>query len=143
MPNYGPAKSEPPFSGNYGNRVVYQDKAVITANIANADKIRLAKVPAGTLVDRVVISNPDLDSGTTLTTKAGFEPMDGSTVSGADVAVHAAGATTWRAVATTTYEIFPPYLVTKDSWLTVVAGAAGAGTGTVYGKVEGENLGPK
>lgn len=143
MPTYGPAVNAPAFSGNYGNRVVYTGSAVITANLANADKIRLALVPAGTLVDRVVISNPDLDGGTTLTTKAGFEPVDGSTVAGADVAVHAAGATTWRAVALTTYEIFPPYRVTKDSWLTVVCGAAGSGTGTVYGKVEGENLGPK
>lgn len=143
MANYGPAVIAPAFSGNYGNRVVYSGSASVAANLANNDKVRICEVPAGTLVDRVVISNPDLDGGTTLTTKAGFEPKDGSTVVGADVAVHAAGATTWRAAAVTTYEIFPPYRVTKDSWLTVQAGAAGTGTGTVYGKVEGENLGPR
>jgi len=143
MPNYGPAVIAPAFSGNYGNRVVYTGSAVVSANLANGDKVRLCEVPAGTLVDRVVISNPDLDGGTTLTTKAGFEPKDGSVVANADVAVHAAGATTWRAAAVTTYEIFPPYRVTKDSWLTVQTGAAGTGTGTVHGKVEGENLGPK
>lgn len=145
MPTYNPSKGQtPPFSGNYGNRVVYADNAVVSANIANADKIRLCRIPAGTLVDRVVIVNPDLDSGTTLTTKAGFAAVDGSAMpANSDVAVHAAAATTWRAAATTTYEINPPFLVTKDAYLEVVAGAAGAGTGTVYGKVEGEILGAK
>lgn len=129
-------------SGDDGNSNVYYGSAVVGANIANTDKIRLCRVAAGTKVHRVVIKNPDLDSGTTLTFKAGFQAIDGSAqASGDDTVVAAAGATTWQAAATTTYEIFPPFLVTKDSYLEVVAGAAGVGTGTVYAKVEGEAIG--
>ena len=144
MANYNPADPSPALACNFGTRSFFTGLAVNLAALAINDKVRLCRVPAGTKVDRVVVSNPDLDSGTTLTTKLGFEPIDGSTVAGADVAVHAAGATTWRAAAVTTYEIFPPYVVTKDSYLTAVVGAAGAtNVGTVYGKVEGESLGPK
>jgi hypothetical protein len=144
MPNYGPAKSDPPFATNYGNRCVFQDRAVTTAALAANDKVRLARVPAGTLVDRVVVRNPDLDTGATLVFRLGFEAIDGTVIANADIAVAAAGQTTWQAAATTTYEIFPPYLVTKDSFLTAVVNTGGAtNTGTVYGKVEGEALGAK
>lgn len=128
-------------AGDGGNGSRYSGSSVITANLAISDKVRPCRVPAGTLVDRVVVKVPDLDSGTTLQAKIGFAPIDGSAqVSGDDTAVAAAGA--WaQAAATTTYEIFPPFLVLKDSFLEIAVTAAGIGTGTVYGKVEGEAIG--
>lgn len=139
MPNYQPASNQSPYSGDDGNRVVFTDSAVVSANLAIADKVRLALIPAGTKVDRVVISNADLDSGAALATNLGFENKDGS--AGPSATAIASAATTWRAAATTTYELFPPVLLTKDAYLQATVTAGGTGTGTVYGKVEGECMG--
>lgn len=150
MATYNPSDLlKPAHSQAFGNRDVYTGKCVIATDVANADVMNLAMVPAGTLVDRVVIKVPALDSSTVLTAKIGFAPSDGSAapsdMASADVAVAASGA--WaQAAATTTYEIFPPYKVTVDSYLQVVATHATTGSsggGTVYGKVEGEGLGAK
>lgn len=146
MTTINPTNAKAPIhSGNYGNLGVYADSAAVSATaLAIGDKVRLARVPAGTKVSRVVIKNADLDTGTTLQASLGFEPEDGSAVSGSLTAVAAAGA--WaQTAATTTYEIFPPYLVAKDSFLaaSVTAAATGGAAGTVHGKVEGEVLGAK
>lgn len=144
MTTYARAGMSPPFSSSFGNRVVTIDKATVTANLAIGDKVRCGIIPAGTLVDRLVINNGDLDGGTTLTDKIGYEPIDGST--GDDDAFCASGATTRRSAATTTYEFFPPIKVTKDSFvtLTVVAAATSLGASAdVYAKMEGEILGAK
>lgn len=136
------------YANDEGNDSVFYDSvALATTDIDNADIIKLVKVAGGTVVHRVVVKNTDMDSnGTpTLQAKLGFSPIDGSSApSGADTAVAAAGA--WgQSAATTTYEIFPPYRVEKDSYLTIVItnGAATAAAGTVYGKVEGEATGKK
>lgn len=139
--NYQPQNSAAPFSGDDGNRVVFNDSAVIAANLATTDKVRLVKIPAGTKVDRVVIKNPDLDSGANLAVNIGFSYADGSTF--AHSTDLASAATTWQAAATTTYELFPPVVVEQDAYLEVVPTVGGVGTGTVYAKVEGENLGAK
>lgn len=138
----------PLYANDEGNASVFVDSvAVATTDIDSADIIKLCPVSGGTVVDRVVVKNTDLDSnGTpTLQAKIGFTPMDGSAApSGADTAVAAAGA--WgQSAATTTYEIFPPYRVEKDSYLTIVITnvAATAAAGTVYAKVEGEATGKK
>lgn len=144
MPNYNPANINDYLesSGDDGNAMVYFGSAVVSANLANGDKVRPCRVAAGVRVHRVVIKNPDLDSGTTLQFKIGFQAIDGSTqAAGDDTAVAAAGQTTWQDADTTTYEILPPFLVTKDSYLEVACSAAGVGTGTVYAKVEGEGVG--
>ena len=144
MAEYKTTDVSAPFSGNYGNRVVYAGVASVSAALAIADTVKPVKIPGGTRVDRVVIVNGDLDSGATLTDKIGFLPIDGS--AGDDDAFCASGATTRRAAATTTYEIFPPVVVPKDSWLvlTCVAAATGlAATVDVSAKVEGEILGKK
>lgn len=146
MADYKTTETSKPYSGDCGNRVVYQGKASVSAALAIADTVKMCIIPGGTKVDRVVVKNGDLDSGTTLTDKIGFKPMDGSTVTNSDVAFCASGATTRQAAATTTYEIFPPVVVEKDSWLvlTCVAAATGlAATVDVHGKVEGEILGKK
>ena len=127
------------------NRSVFYGIASVTALLAAADTVRCCKIPGGTKVDRVVIKNGDLDSGTTLTDMIGYEHIDGSTGDDAD-AFCATGATTRQAAATTTYEIFPPVLVEKDSWLTLTAVDAATGlaaTVSVEGKVEGEYVGIK
>lgn len=137
--NYQPASNQSPYSGDDGNRVVFADSATVLANLATTDKVRLAVIPAGTKVDRVVIKNVDLDSGANLAVNIGFENVDGS--SGPSATAVAAAATTWQAAATTTYEIFPPVLLTKDAYLQAVPTVGGVGTGLVYGKVEGECMG--
>ena len=139
--NYQPQSNNAPYSGDCGNRTVHQDSAVIAANLATTDKVRLCKIPAGTRADRVVINNPDLDSGANLAMNIGFAHIDGS--SGASATAVASAATTWQAAATTTYELFPPITLERDSYLEAVPTVAGVGTGTVYGKVEGEGLGAK
>ena len=146
MPNYNTTDTSPVFACGYGNRVEFDGVATVTAALGIGDKVRICKIPAGTKVDRVVIKTGDMDSGTTLTDKIGWEPLDGSVVSGADVAFCASGATTRQAPALTTYEIFPPVVVKVDSWLTlqcVTAAAGQAGNVDVAGKVEGVSLGAK
>lgn len=126
------------------NRNVSYGIATVSAALAIGDKVRCGRIAGGTKIDRIVINNGDLDSGTTLTDKIGYEPIDGST--GDDDAFCASGATARRAAATTTYEIFPPVLVEKDSWvtLTCVAAATGlAAAATVEAKAEGEYVGIK
>lgn len=133
-------------SAEYGNRTVYTDEySVLTTDLQAADVVKLCRIPAGTLVDRVVVKNTDLDSNATptLTAKLGFSPTDGSAAPTADVTAIAANAAWGQAAATTTYEIFPPYEVAKDSYVTIIVGtgAATAATGTLNVKVEGEGLG--
>ena len=136
-------------AGGFGNRSVYVDGSAVPATIlATTDKIQVVRVPAGTKIDRVVISNPDLDTGTNaLQAKIGFENVDGSAApTGSDTAVAAAGANGLTAASTTpaVYDIFPPYLTLKDMYLVIVptvAGNAAPTAGTVYGKVEGESIG--
>lgn len=143
--NYNPSNISDAMksAGDCGNAIVSFGSAAVAANLTTADKVRPCRVAAGTLVHRVVIKNADLDSGTALQAKIGFAPIDGSAAdTNGDTAVAAAGA--WgQTAATTTYEIFPPFLVTKDSYLEIVPTAGGTGTGTVYGKVEGEAIGAK
>lgn len=135
-------------TGDYGNSSVFVDSiAVPTTSLTAASVIKLTRVPAGTLVDRVVVKNTDMDSNATPTStaKIGFSPVDGSAaVAGADTAILSTAAF-GQAAATTTYEIFPPYAVEVDSYVTIVigTGAATAAAGTVYAKVEGEYRGVK
>jgi hypothetical protein len=140
-------KKGPAFSSDGGNASVFFDsKAVTNADIDAADIIKLCRVAAGTDVHRVTVKTTELDTNgsPTLTAKIGFTPVDGSAaVSGADVAVLADAA--WGNNAETVLtEVFPPYRVEVDSWLTIVIGTGAnteAATGTVYAKVEGESIG--
>jgi hypothetical protein len=135
------------YSSDGGNQSVFTDSVAVTnADIDAADIIKLCRVAAGTDVHRVITKTTELDSNgaPSLTAKIGFTPIDGSSaVSGADTAISADAA--WGQNAETlTFNIFPPYRVEVDSWLTIVIGtgaATEAATGTVYAKVEGEALG--
>ncbi len=146
MTIYNKQSTAAPFSGDDGNRVVFVDSAVVTAALVAADKVRPVLIPAGTKVDRVVISNGDLDTGTgTLTATIGFEHQDGSTGASA-TAIAADGANALTGAATTTYELFPPVTVEKDSYVVItstIGANAMAAAKTVYCKVEGESLGAK
>lgn len=135
---------KPIHSASYGNASVFTDAlSVATTNLTLNDNLRLCEVPGGTLVDRVVVRNTDMDTGAGLAVRIGFTPIDGSAApSGADVAV-AAQAAWGQAAATTTYEIFPPYLVAVDSYLNIIVNVVpvGAVAGTINAKVEGEVVG--
>lgn len=140
--------NKPVHSAEYGNSARFVDTVdVLTTDIALNSIVQLCKVPAGTAVDRVVVKNTDMDTNVApaMQAKIGFAAVDGSAMpAGADAAVSADGVF-GRAAATTTIEIFPPYKVEKDSWLTLVvtAAPATAANGTIQAKVEGELLGVK
>lgn len=140
---YNPTKYQAPLqsSGDDSNNNVYQDNVAVAANLATTDKVRLCKIAGGVDVHRVVIKNPDLDSGATLAVNLGFEYEDGS--SGPSATAVAAAATTWQGAATTTYELLPPVRLERDGYLIAVPTAAGVGTGTIYSKVEAEAIGVK
>lgn len=146
MATYSVNNARPAHSCEYGNNTVLHDNTTIGAALALADVVRLAFVPAGTEVHRVVVKVTDMDTdgSPALAAKLGFAPADGSSaVSGADTAVASAAA--WaQSAATTTYEIFPPYKVDVDSWLqaVVTTAAATGAAGTAHAKVEGVSLGP-
>lgn len=138
---------KPVHSAGYGNAAVFHDTVAVTnADIDAADVIQPVVVPAGTLVHKVRTKTTELDTSdsATLTAKIGFTPVDGSAVpSGADTAV-ADDAAWGHSANVNAYDVIPPYLVTKDSYLNIVIGtgaANGAATGTVYAVVEGESGG--
>lgn len=143
MSNYNPANIGDSLksSGDCGNAMVFFGSATVSANLTTSDKVRLCRVAAGTRVTKVVIKNADLDSGTALAVNIGFAPIDGSSQVSGDSTAVASAATTWQGAATTTYEIFPPFLVKKDSYLEAVPTVGGTGTGVVYARVEGEAVG--
>lgn len=142
MATYNPAGLSKALHGSpFGNRVVFNDKVTFSVTPTEDDVARLCAIAGGTLVDRVVIKNPDLDSGTTLTGKIGFVGKDGTVID--DDAVFA-DAALWRAAETNTFELFPPVLVPVDAWLVATITATSTGnTGDVESKVEGEMLGIK
>ena len=146
MTIYNKQNSAAPFSGDDGNRVVFTDKATVPIALVATDKVRPVLIPAGTKVDRVVIKNGDMETGTpALTATIGFEHADGSSGASA-TAIAADGANALQGVATTTYELFPPVTVEKDSYVVItctIGAAAQAASVDVHCKVEGENLGAK
>lgn len=144
MTTYNKQSSQAPFSGDDGNRVVFIDKATVSAALTTADKVRPVLIPAGTKVDQVTIKNGDLDTGTgTLTATIGFEHADGSTGASA-TAVAADGANALTGAADTTYNLFPPVVLAKDSYLVItptIAANALSASADVHARVLGENLG--
>ncbi|MEN6540821.1 MAG: hypothetical protein ABFC67_14535 [Mizugakiibacter sp.] len=133
-------------SSGVGNSVVFHDQvAVAAADVGAADVIQPVIVAAGTYVHKVRTKTTDLDSNVTptLTAKIGFTPVDGSAApSGADTAVSADAA--WgQAAEVKSFDVIPPYLVEKDSYLNIVVGtgSATAAAGTVSAVVEGEGVG--
>jgi hypothetical protein len=145
--------AQPAHACEYGNRVVFNDHLLTTATvmIATGDKLNLCKVPNGTLVDEVVVSNPDLDTGANLVFGLGFAPTDGTAAPASmvtpAVAVAADGTSTWQAAAVTTYHLFPPYRLDTECYLQAVvgtgAGAVQGGVQTIHAKVKGESLGQR
>lgn len=135
--------SKKPVASVPTSAMFHDSVAVTNADFDAADVIQSVKVPAGTYVHRVRTKTTELDTSATptLTAKIGFTPCDGSAAaSGADTAV-AADAAWGQNAEVKEYDVIPPYLVEKDSWLNIVIGtgaATEAATGTVYGAVEGQ-----
>lgn len=125
-----------------GNAVIYDDRVVISSALQNGDKVRLVRVPAGTRVTDLAIVNPDLDTGTTLQAKLGWEYVDGSS-GGVDNNFAAAGAL-WQTAAKNRYLPDAPFVADKDIYIiaTVTANAT-TNTGTIYTTVTGIGVGVK
>lgn len=135
-------------AAGYGNACVFSDGVTLaTTDIELADVIQAVYVPAGTAVHKVRLNVTDMDTNVspTLAAKIGFTPVDGSAApSGADTAVSAAAAFA-QSAGVQSYDVIPPYLVDKDSWLNIVitTAAATAAAGSVNAVVEGEARGVK
>lgn len=141
MPNYDSVDlNSKALHGNvYGNAVSYSGNAVLGVAPVTADKIRVCKVPAGTKVTDVILTNTDL--GTTVPATLQFEPDDGS------------AATVWTAVDSIALGtanpngllVAPvPVIITKDSKLVLLCGTVSAGAaGSVSAVVNGELVGVK
>ncbi len=140
------SSKKPVHSTGPGNASVFHDTvAVATTDIDAADVIQPVVVPAGTYVHEVRVKTTDMDTNATptLAAKIGFTPVDGSAApAGADTAVSAAVAF-GQVAEVKSFDVIPPYLVTKDSYLNVVitTGAATAAAGTVSAVVEGDAAG--
>lgn len=137
---------QPPHSAEYGNASVFTDSmAVLTTDIALASVIQLCKIPAGTLVDRVVINATDMDAGATplLASNIGFSNADGSASAAGDATAVATASIVGQAAGTVAIEVFPPFMCEQDKWLTMVvtAAPATAAAGTFSAKVEGSARG--
>jgi hypothetical protein len=131
------------YSGCEGNAYIYfGTSAAPTANFTTADKVRLGRIPAGTKVTAVCISNTVFGSSTAPATIQ-FEPVDGSTpvqfgtTDGVPLGSASANGTWYHKDAVT---------VAKNSYITLLAGtvaATGNTTGVASITVLGEYFGSK
>jgi hypothetical protein len=139
------------YSADGGNGSIFVDTmtGLDSTHVDSGDVLQLCRVPGGTLVHRVVIKTPDLDTAldsvATLTAEIGFTAIkSGSTL---DSNCVQADGSFGRSSSASSIEVFPPYRVEEDAYLTITFGTAAAtktgGDGTVYAKVEGEALGVK
>lgn len=133
---------QPQHSAEYGNAAKFHDSiAVLTTDIALASVVQLVKIPAGTLVDRVVVNATDMDSNVApaLATNIGFSNVDGTASPGGDATAVATASTVGQAAGTVVFDVFPTFMCEQDKWLTltVTAAPATAVAGTFTAKVEG------
>lgn len=139
------------YSADGGNGSIFVDQmtGVDSTHVDSGDQLKLCLVPGGTLVHRVVIKTPDLDTAldsvATLTADIGFYAKDDGAA--LDSNCVQADASFGRSSSASTIDVFPPFKVTEDAYLTITFGTAAAtktgGDGIVYAKVEGEALGVK
>lgn len=133
--------------GAYGNAATHTGKVTPTA-LANADILRVVRIPAGFRADFVLLGNDDLDSNgaPTAACKVGYTPVnstDGPAASDAYWA--AAGQTYLQAAGSRVLPLGPPVVFDYDVWLIITMTAASAtfAAGSVWATVIGENVGTK
>jgi hypothetical protein len=140
MPTYNASDLllKPARSSALANQNVIFGTVTPSANVAAADVIRFAIIPAGTWIHRVTVVNASL--GTTIPGSLEFAPVDGSTKTTFSSADYAFG----TASANGTAIVKKPVLVSKDSYLQVtITSVSTPSTGEVTLIAEGEGFGAK
>jgi hypothetical protein len=126
-----------------GNSMRVTGQVAVASNPAANDIIRFCVIPAGMVVDEVIIANADLDSNgaPTLVHSLGFEPVDSGDGPTADYAYFAAaGQTTLQSASDgKSFNKFAPKKFERAVYLCakVGTGAATFAAGTVYAKAIG------
>lgn len=137
------------FMQAYGEGLHYDGKVSLAANPTAADVIRVMKIPAGTKVQAILLSNDDLDSNgaPTIVFSMGYAPVvaaDGPVAAPAYFA--AAGQTQLQSASKGTwYGNFDPITFDKDVYLTMTVATASAtfAAGAIWALVEGIARGVK
>lgn len=142
---YGQKAKAPAMNPGDGRCVQLVDKYAATASgFADADEIRLVRIPAGFEVGIVNVQTADLDEGTEIVFRVGYRACDsGSSLTADDDYFAAAGQTTAQAGGRLACA-FPPIRFEEDVWLivTVNTDAATDAAGNIYGIVIGSAVGP-
>lgn len=138
--------SSPLHTGPYGN-AFSKDGSYTCAALANADIVKLVRIPAGTRVDEVVIQHDEIDSnGTpTLTGKVGYTPVNSTNGPTADDDYWFASAAIGQSKAAVQCAA-QPITFEYDVWLIFTATAAIATlatTAVLTAVVKGQCLGVK
>lgn len=130
----------------YGNAAIHSGSVAATAG-ANGDIYRAVRIPAGTRVDQVFVSNDDLDSNgaPAIANKVGYTPVNSADGPAANDAYFAAAGQTWFQAAGHRGCNFAPILFDYDVYIivTLTAAAATFAAGNVRVTALGENVGTK
>lgn len=134
--------------GPYGNSATHRDKVAPSSAPATSDVLRLIRIPAGTVVEEVIIINDDMDSTTTpaMTCKLGYTPCNSTDGPAADTSYFFAASQTFLQSASRSETKSKPILFDFDVFvdLTVLVPAASFIAGSeVHCIVRGESVGTK
>lgn len=128
----------------FGNAVIFDDYASVTAALAVGDTVDLVKVAGGTRAAIIRVKNDDCDTGATLQVKIGYRPADPGGVLVAKDDAFGTALTFLQAAGTTDLNIDPiDFNEDVIVFATVTAAAAGQAAGakkvaaTVIGTARG------
>lgn len=131
------------FMQAFGNTITLEDSCAVPSTFTTTDKARVVRVPAGTKVTELLIDNDDLDSGTTLAHKVGYEAVKSDSTLVADDDYFGASLTYLRGAARTAHQ-FAPISFDEDVWITVIPSAGPATTaGSIRAIAQGIARGQK
>ena len=128
------------FMGGYGNAVIVYGSVTPTAG-ALADVYRPLRIPAGMLVTDLDIVNDKLDTGSAISAKIGYAPVDSDGPAASDA--YFSATSTFLATAGRKVCAFQPIKFEKDVYITLTLTAAattfasGAATAIAKGQAEG------
>lgn len=136
--------TKPRHLGRYGNATVVWGAVTPTAGALN-DVFRPVLIPGGLEVTDISINWADLDSGSALAVKVGFQPVDATDGPDADDDYFQAANTFLSGTAGTRWLTFEPIKFERPVILTITVTTAATGfqTGKVVAKVYGDGIGVK
>lgn len=131
------------FFSSYGNAYRDDGSVATPATLTTTDKVRLIQVPAGVRVQDLTIRNTDLDSGSTIVHKVGYEAVNADSSLSAVTDYFGSSQTHLRTAGRTEYD-FDPITFNEPVWITLTPTAGPATTaGTIKTVVSGVCVGVK